>query len=105
MQVSSFNQKKRTHLRGFLDQQGIQIQTVRQQPRPDGAPPDAQGGVANGVLPPGGHLGLLQVRVHRRVDTHDRPRDDGAILELDRDLFSVELLEEFDQLHDIVVVG
>ena len=41
--------------------------------------------------------------IHRRVDADDCTLHDGAILELNRDLLSIQLLEKLDQLHSSVL--
>ena len=43
--------------------------------------------------------------IHRGIDADDRAGYHGAVFELDGDLFSVEFLEKFDELHSSVFGG
>ena len=49
-------------------------------------------------------LGLLEMTIHRRVDTDDSPLNDRPVLQFDRDLFTVQFLQEFHELHFSVIV-
>jgi len=44
---------------------------------------------------PHGHLGFFEMGIHGGIDADDGAGDDGAILEFDGDLLTVEFLEEF----------